>query len=42
MNQLDDELQARKIKYYIFDCIVLVSIAYALYTYVWPIIQFFI
>jgi hypothetical protein len=36
MNQLDEELHARKVKFIIIDVIILSGIAYALYTYVWP------
>ena len=39
MNELDHQLHVRKIKYFIFDMIVLASIGYALYTYVYPILR---
>ena len=36
---MDDQLHVRKIKYYIFDMIVLASIGYMLYKYVYPILR---
>jgi hypothetical protein len=42
MNELDNQLHSRKIRMFIFDCIVFGLIAYALYTYVWPILKVYL
>jgi hypothetical protein len=39
MNQLDEELRKQRRTWFIIDVIILSGIAYALYTYVWPILQ---
>lgn len=38
MNQLDDEIKAIKVKGMIISILVYGLIAYAMYTYVWPML----
>jgi ABC-type bacteriocin/lantibiotic exporter with double-glycine peptidase domain len=42
MNELDNQLHKRKIITTIIDIIVYASIAYMMYTYVWPMLSTYI
>jgi hypothetical protein len=42
MNELNDQLQARKLRLIIFDMIIIGGIVYAMYTYIWPMLSTYI